>query len=314
VNLLAIGTFLLRDQRECEILPRTRAYGSASRDTRMRFVREQSGSPRLDHQQSVAKLINAERIVVLGWGRAILMQLAHPLVAAGVDQHSTFRTHPLAPIRRLHDTIGAMLALTFGTREEVARAAGGINRIHDRVHGTLQEDTGRYRAGTRYSAHDPELLAWVELTLLESLPLAYETFVAPLSDRDRDAWCRDACANVGLLGVPLGRIPDSYDAVRRVVRERLESGELAVGATARRLARSMLYPPFAPFAWPTWRLHQLAAIGLLAPELRDEYGLPWTPADQRLLDRSARACRAIVPRLPKAARHWRPARRTIAGV
>jgi uncharacterized protein (DUF2236 family) len=239
------------------------------------------------------------------------MQLAHPLVAAGVDQHSTFRAHPLAPIRRLHETIRAMLALTFGSPAEIGTAADGINRIHDRVHGTLHENTGRFGAGTSYSAHDPELLVWVELTLLESLPLAYETFVAPLSDVDRNAWCRDACANVGLLGVPLGRIPDSYDDIRRVVRERLHSDEIAVGATAHRLARSMLYPPFAPFAWPTWRLHQLAAIGLLAPELRDQYGLLWTPADQRSLNRCARACRAIVPRLPRRIRHWRPARRKV---
>ena len=278
----------------------------------MRFVAEQWGRSRHNARRSVAQLINAERIVVIGWGRAILMQLAHPLVAAGVDQHSTFRAHPLAPIRRLHDTIHAMLALTFGTPAEVTRAADGINRIHDRVHGTLREDTGRFRAGTCYSAHDPELLVWVELTLLESLPLAYETFVAPLSDRERDAWCRDACANVGRLGVPLGRIPDSYDGVRRVVRERLESGDIAVGATAHRLARNMLYPPFAPFAWPSWRLHQLATIGLLAPELRAQYGLPWTRADQRSLDRCARACRAIVPRLPRVVRHWGSARRAVA--
>ena len=292
----------------CAILSQpAAAYRCASRKEQMRFVAEQSGRPSARAQPNVAELINAERIVLLGWGRAILMQLAHPLVAAGVDEHSTFRAHPLAPFKRLHDTIRAMLALTFGTPDETGRATDGINRIHDRVHGVLREDTGRFRAGTRYSAHDPELLAWVELTLLESLPLAYETFVAPLTDHDRDAWCRDACINVGLLGVRVEDIPDSYDGVKRAVRHRLAS-DIAVGDTARRLARSMLYPPLAPLAWPTWRLHQLAAIGLLAPELREQYELGWTPADQRSLDRCARACRAIVPRVPRLLRQWRAAR------
>jgi uncharacterized protein (DUF2236 family) len=85
-----------------------------------------------------------------------------------------------------------------------------------------------------------------------------------------------------------------------------------VGEIARRLARNVLYPPFSRFAWPTWRLHQLATIGLLAPELREQYELPWTDADQRWLDRSARVCRAIVPRLPRVLRHWRAARRSPA--
>jgi uncharacterized protein (DUF2236 family) len=288
------------------------AYGCASRNAHMRFVAGQSQVSTATQSSPIAQLINAERIVVLGWGRAILMQLAHPLVAAGVGDHSTFRAHPLAPIKRLHDTIRAMLALTFGTPDEVRRAAAGINRIHDRVHGVLRESTGRFPAGTPYSAHDPDLLTWVELTLLESLPLAYETFVAPLSVGDKDAWCRDASTNVGLLGVPLTRIPDSYAGVRRAVSERLENGDVVVGPTARRLARNVLWPPFAPLAWPTSRLNQLATIGLLAPQLRQQYSLPWTPADQRSLDRWARVCRAVVPRLPRVVRHWRPARRRLA--
>ena len=39
---------------------------------------------------TIAERINAERIVLAGWGRAILLQLAHPLVAQGVADHSSF--------------------------------------------------------------------------------------------------------------------------------------------------------------------------------------------------------------------------------
>jgi uncharacterized protein (DUF2236 family) len=275
----------------------------------MRFVAGQSRGSIVTHSEDAARLINGERVVVLGWGRAILMQLAHPLVAAGVEDHSTFRSSPLAPIRRLHDTIRAMLALTFGSPQEVRQAIAGINRIHDRVHGTLREPAGRFRAGTPYSAHNPELLTWVELTLLESLPLAYETFVAPLPARMKDAWCHDACENVGLLGVPIDRLPSSFEALQHTIREKLERGDVAVGATARRLARQLLHPPFAPLARPAWRLHQLATIGLLPPDLRDQYGLRWTPDDQRALDRRARLCRAIGAWTPAFLRRWRASRR-----
>jgi len=258
---------------------------------------------------SVAQRIVGERLVVLGWGRAILMQLAHPLVAAGVDEHSTFRASAVAPVRRLHATIQTMLALSFGTPAEVAEAAARINRIHDRVHGALGETAGRFPAGTGYSAHDPDLLTWVELTLVESLPLAYETFIAPLAASDRDAWCQEARSVAPLLGVPPDRLPATYDEVRGAVRDRLESGELAVSGTARRLAKSVLHPPLGALAFPWSRLNRLATVGLLPPALREQYKVTWTPADARALDRWARATRTIAAGTPAGLRRWRAARR-----
>src|SRR5688572_4623560 len=74
----------------------------------------------------IAHRVNAERVVLLGWGRAILMQLAHPLVAAGVYEHSSFRATPWAAASRLHATVRAMLALTFGTDAEREHALHGI--------------------------------------------------------------------------------------------------------------------------------------------------------------------------------------------
>ena len=63
---------------------------------------------------SVTWKINREVIVVAGWGRAILLQLAHPAVAAGVHGHSSFRGSLLSSVRRLQSTVDAMLSLTFG--------------------------------------------------------------------------------------------------------------------------------------------------------------------------------------------------------
>jgi len=47
---------------------------------------------------TVSRRINAERLALLGWSRAILLQFAHPLVAAGVADHSTFRGSPFAAL------------------------------------------------------------------------------------------------------------------------------------------------------------------------------------------------------------------------
>src|SRR5437899_9749022 len=92
---------------------------------------------------SITWRINQEPALLLGGGRALLMQLAHPGVAAGVAEHSDFRERPL---RRLLRTLELTLALTFGTRERAMAAARQINGVHRRVRGET------------YSATDPDLL------------------------------------------------------------------------------------------------------------------------------------------------------------
>ena len=86
--------------------------------------------------------IHRERVLLAGWGRAILLQLAHPKVARGVAEHSGFTADRWGRLRRLHRTLSAMLALTFGSEEEAAGSAARINAIHDRVHGRLDESAG----------------------------------------------------------------------------------------------------------------------------------------------------------------------------
>src|SRR6478672_1612175 len=98
---------------------------------------------RTDHERagpgSVSWKINREVIVVAGWGRAILLQLAHPAVAAGVHHHSAFPGTFRSSFRRLHSTVGSMLALTFGDTEQMITAAARINTIHDRVRGRIED-------------------------------------------------------------------------------------------------------------------------------------------------------------------------------
>src|SRR5690242_3398354 len=107
---------------------------------------------------SVTWRINQEPALLLGGGRALLMQLAHPGVAAGVAEHSDFRRRPLD---RLMRTLELTLALTFGTRAEALAAAQQINAVHQRIH------------GNGYSATDPRLLLWVHATLIDSALVTY---------------------------------------------------------------------------------------------------------------------------------------------
>src|SRR3712207_1665192 len=128
--------------------------------------RLESGGGERPGPGSISRQINGEMIAVAAWGRAHLLQPAHPPTAAGVHQHTSFRGSLFSGFPRLHSTIAAMLAITFGDTERMIAAAAGINTIHDRVHGNVDLKPATYAraaAGTQapslepatYSAHDP---------------------------------------------------------------------------------------------------------------------------------------------------------------
>lgn len=256
---------------------------------------------------SVARRINAERFVLAGWSRAILMQLAHPLVAAGVAEHSSFREGRFSAALRLHHTVRAMLSLTFGTGAERRATLDAINGIHRRVNGVLREDVGRFRAGTRYSAEDPALLMWVHATLLESIPLAYHQLARPLTDGERDAYCRDTASLPQELGAPEPG-PSSWQELQAYLECTYESGTIAVGAQARELASAVLAPPLAWLVAPAAAAHRLLAVGWLPRGVREQYGFEWTTREERRLGRTIRALRVVRRLMPDTVALWPEAR------
>jgi uncharacterized protein (DUF2236 family) len=256
----------------------------------------------------LAQEVNAERVVILGWGRAILLQFAHPLVAAGIAEHSRFAANPGLALDRLHSTVSAMLAFTFGPQEAAVEAAWRIARVHDRVHGALAEPVGPYPAGTPYSAYDPALLTWVHATVVNSTLLAYERFVRPLTLAERDRYCAESQGMEGWLGLEPGTLPGSWGELQDYLERMCRSGQIAVGETARWLARQLLWPALPAWLRPAARLWRLASIGLLPAELRAAYGLRWRARDQLVLDGFTRLVRATLPWWPPALRFWPPAR------
>ena len=224
----------------------------------------------------VSQRINAERLLLVAWLRALLLQLAHPLIAAGVAEHSTFRGSTAASFSRLHQTVGAMLAITFGTHAERERALDGIRAIHRRVHGTLASPCGTFAAGTPYSAEDSDLLIWVHATLVESIVLVYEQLVHPLAPSDCDRYCADSADVAVELGARADHVPRTWAALRAYIEDRHASGHIAVGPQALGLAAALVAPfrsrlgnrVFAPMV-------SLLASGQLPPSVRVQYGFGW---------------------------------------
>ncbi len=210
------------------------------------------------------------------------MQVANPLVAQGVLEHSTLRTKSF---ERLNRTLSMMQSFTFGTNEEVAKITARINHAHSFVNGELTKNIGSYTAGTSYSAFDPELLIWVWATLIDTAVLVYETFIAPLSDEDKEAYYQESKRLLPPLGGDISQTPATLDDLRAYLITKYSSGEIAVDDDVKREIMPYLLLqkpkrlklPLLPLSLPLTKL----TIGLLPEELREQYELPWSTRDQK---------------------------------
>lgn len=260
---------------------------------------------------SVSWRVHREIVVTAGWSRAVLLQLAHPLVAAAVEDHSTFRGGWKANIRRVRSTVEAFQSLVFGDDEEAISTAARINVIHDRVTGCLRSAAGAFPTGKRYSAHDASLLRWVHATLLESSLLAYERLVEPLGREARERYVSEAAVMEPLLDIPPGLLPRTTAELEAYVWDRLRSGKIAVTPCGRELARAVLFPRGWQLLWPLFRPMQLLTLGLLPETVRRAYGFKWTRGDERALARWTAALKWLRRRLSPSVREWPASRRPL---
>lgn len=226
-----------------------------------------------------------EPVLLFGGGRALLLEVAHPLVAAGVAEHSAFRSDPFG---RLQRTLAAMSALTFGPRDEALAAARGVERAHRRVRGTLPEAVGPFVAGTPYSGRDPELARWVWATLVDTALAVYRDFVGPLSEEAVAEYYRDQRAIARLLGVPPELVPPDAPAFRAWFDATLEDEVLTVGTAGREIAAAVLDAPSAA-GGPV----RAITTALLPPRLRAGFGLAWSAEREARYDALARSVRAL---------------------
>jgi uncharacterized protein (DUF2236 family) len=256
----------------------------------------------------VARRINAERMVLFGWSRSILLQVAHPLIAAGVADHSHFRSGARMAVSRLRGTIRSMLALAYGDAAAYARSIATIRAIHTRVHGRLRRSTGVFPAGAPYSAEDPALVLWVHATFLESAVLVYERLVAPVSQADRDAYCDEAAGVALALGARAHDVPRTWEALEQYLQTEYASGRIVVGDDARLVADAVMFPPLSLITGvPAW-FNRVMTLGLLPPAIRDQYRYRWDERRGRQFERTVGSMRAVRQVLPRALAWWPAAR------
>lgn len=248
--------------------------------------------PALFSPSSVFWRVNRELSSALAGPRAVLMQIAHPLVAQGVADHSQYRD---ARFGRLYRTAAAGAIITFCSEDFARRAVAAINRKHQKVHGVLRETTGAFPAGTPYNANDPALKLWVVSTITDSTLLVYEKFVAPLSRSEREQYYRESLAGARLFAIPEDIIPPTYSDFVDYMQGMLASSRIQVSDAARDIASALFSRSIGGTALYAG---SLVGIGLLPERLQREFELPWSTRREQWLNRVAglhRSARRHVP-------------------
>jgi uncharacterized protein (DUF2236 family) len=247
----------------------------------------------------------------LGAGRALLLQLAHPWVAAAIEQHSdTFQD----PIRRFHRTFSVMFTMVFGTLEQSLSASRRLHRRHAAIRGTLQSAAGPFPAGSFYSANAISALRWVHATLTDSALIAHALVLPPLTRNQRELYYSESRVFAALFGIPTACLARDWTGFSAYMDAMVQSRTLSVTDSSRLMAQQLLA---GAHTWlPVPPSYRALTAELLPPRLRDEFALRNGRADRRAAEKLVARVRTIYPLLPSRLRYvgaYQEAEQRLAG-
>jgi uncharacterized protein (DUF2236 family) len=228
--------------------------------------------------------INREAVLLGAGPTALLLQIAHPSVARGVAEHSDFQSDPFG---RLQRTLTTTMDLVFGDGVCAEAAVKRLNRVHATVR------------GESYRALDPELLLWVQLTLVVTSVRVYHRWVTPLSRAELDQFWAEARSVGTRLGIPISLSPADWSGVAGYWRRMISpDGPIHVTPEAREMAPMIIRPPLPMMPGLAVDLLALPGLALLPPRLRREFGIPWGEPQAlaaRAADYAIRAWTQVMP-------------------
>jgi uncharacterized protein (DUF2236 family) len=233
----------------------------------------------------------ADAVLIVGGARAILLQVADPVVAVGVARHSDFANRPL---ERLRNTLTYAYAVVLGDADDAAAVTKHVGRAHVPVD----------------RAEDAELQLWVAATLYDTAALVHEVVYGPPADHLSDEVYREYERLGTSLQMPASLWPANRAGFAEYFSTRVDA--LRVTDDARRIAHDL----FAPKTAPLWLraglpLAKLLTIDLLPASVREAYGFTWDARRQRRAQAAWRAIRVVARLLPARAKST-PARRYLA--
>ncbi|MET4387300.1 uncharacterized protein (DUF2236 family) [Bradyrhizobium sp. F1.4.3] len=250
---------------------------------------------------SVTWQIDREAVIFLGAGRALLLQLAHPWVAAAIAEHSrTFAD----PIGRFHRTFDVVFAMVFGSLDRALLSSRQLHRRHTMIVGEMPVAVGPFAAGSRYCANDIPSLRWVHATLAETALMAHDLVLPPLSAEERECYWTESRLYGALFGLTGDDLPADWAGFAAYTAAMAQSETLTVSVAAREIA-SQIFSGARPWLRPP-RWYRALTASLLPEPLRTGFGLELDARDIRAAENALRWIRRVYPKLPDRLRYVGP--------
>ena len=274
-----------------------------SLECELNLVRAAAAGPLLGifGPRSITWQVNREAAIFLGAGRALLLQLAHPWVAAAVEQHSnTFAN----PIGRFHRTFSTVFTMVFGTLDQSLDAARRLHRRHAAIKGMLQSAAGPFPAGSSYCANEVSALRWVHATLSETALMAYALVLPALTREQRELYYAESRLFAALFGIPRQCLSPDWTTFSAYTEAMTRSNTLAITDPARVMAHRLLAGADTWLPIPAW--YKALTAALLPPRLRDAFALRYDEAEQGEVQQLIARARRLYPLLPSRLRYVGP--------
>ena len=245
--------------------------------------------------RSIAWRLGGDLAVFLGGGRAALLQLAHPMVAYAVEQHSHTRSDVVGRFQR---TFRAVFAMVFGELDDAFAAARRVHAIHSRITGVIPHAIGSWRVGTPYHANDTDALRWVHATLVDTVLVVRQRLGEDLPQVDKDAFILEHNRFARLFAIPDRLLPTSYAEHAAYMQRMLGGDQLAVAPCARDMA-AFLLGRGASAQPPLGRVAEALTASMLPRHLADGFGLTHTYRGTVMLSAALAAFAPLYRRIPR---------------
>lgn len=245
--------------------------------------------------------IDREAVIFLGAGRALLLQLAHPWVAAAIAQHSRTLADPIG---RFHRTFGIVFPMVFGSLDRAMLSARQLHRRHAMIVGEMPETVGPFAAGSRYCANDIPSLRWVHATLVETALMAHDLVLPPLTAEERERYWSESRLYGALFGLTADDLPADWSGFTAYTAAMAQSETLTVSPAAREIA-TQIFDGARPWLRPP-RWYRALTARMLPEPLRAGFGFELDERDTRSADNALKWIRRVYPRLPNRLRYAGP--------
>lgn len=218
---------------------------------------------------------------LLGSGRALTLQIAHPWVTAGIDEHSITRNDPL---KRGRDTFRYITTMIYGDRDQALQAARDVRMIHEKIRGHMPYEAGVFVNGSEYRANEEQAMIWVHATLWETLMIMYEDAIGPVSDVDKEKYYQETKLFAYLFGIREEALPKHWPDFVAYCEDMRNSDRLVVTPASKELAGFLFgVRGVGPILWLPMQYEKAVTAMYLPEDLRKGYGFGTGPVRRAMV-------------------------------